>query len=65
MLDVLDLSVADDHVGAPGQDWRDQLRDVGGPILVVGVRVDDHVRAQLQGGVDSRLEGGGKPLVVG
>ena len=34
-------------------------------VLVVGVRVDDHVGAELQGGVDARLEARGEALVVG
>ena len=62
---VLDLAVADDHVGAAGEDRRDEPRDVGGPVLVVGVGVDDHVGAELQRGVDAGLEGGGEALVVG
>ena len=62
---VLDLPVADHHVGAAGEDRRDQLRDVGGPVLVVGVGVDDHVGAELQRGVEPGLEGGREALVVG
>ena len=62
---VLDLPVADHHVGPPGEDRRDEARDLGGAVLVVGVGVDDHVGAQLQRGVEAGLEGGGEALVVG
>ena len=34
-------------------------------VLVVGVGVDDHVGAELQRGVDARLEAGREALVVG
>ncbi len=40
-------------------------RDRRGVVLVVGVGVDDHVGAELQARVESRLEPGGKALVVG
>jgi hypothetical protein len=60
-----DLTVSDDHVGVPPQDRRDELGDVGRVVLVVGVGVYDHVRAELQTGVQSSLETGGQPLVIG
>ena len=59
------LAVADHHVGLAGQDRRDQLRDVGAVVLVVGVGVHDHVGAQLQAGVEARLERRRQALVVG
>ena len=59
------LAVADDHVGLAGEDRRDQLRDVGAHVLVVGVGVDDDVGAELQAGVEPRLETRREPLVVG
>ena len=65
MLDVLDLPVAHDHVGVAGDDRRHQVRDVGRAVLVVGVGVDDDVGAELERRVESRLEAGGQPLVVG
>ena len=40
------------------------LDDVGAVVLVVGVGVDDHVRAELQRRVDAGLESGGQALVV-
>ena len=65
LVDRHDLPVAHHHVGLAAQDRPHQLRDVGGLVLVVGVGVDDHVGAQLQPGVETGLEGGGQPLVVG
>ena len=65
MLDLRDPAVADDHVGLAGEDRRDQLDDVGAAVLVVGVGVDDDVGAELEAGVEARLEGGREPLVVG
>ena len=65
MLDLRHLAVADDHVGLPGEDRRDQLRDVGAAVLVVGVGVDDDVGAELQAGVEPGLEPRREPLVVG
>jgi hypothetical protein len=61
----VDLAVADDHVGGAREDRRDQLGDVGAVVLVVRVGVDDHVGAQLEPRVQSGLEAGGQPLVVG
>ena len=58
-------AVAHDHVRPPGEHRLDELRDVARVVLVVGVRVDDHVGAQLQAGVEPGLERGGEPLVVG
>ena len=65
VLDARHLAVADDHVGAPGEDRRDEPRDVRAVVLVVGVGVDDHVGAELQAGVEARLEAGREALVVG
>ena len=65
MLDRLHLAVADDQVGLAAHDRRDQLRDVGRVVLVVGVGVDDHVRAQLQRRVEPGLEALREALVVG
>ena len=56
MVDRLHLAVADDEVGVTAQDRRHQFRDIGRAVLVVGVGVDDHVRAQLQRCVEARLE---------
>ena len=61
----VDLAVADHHVGLAAQDRRDQLGDVAPVVLVVGVGVDDHVGAELEAGVETRLEARGQPLVVG
>ncbi len=65
MFDPGHLAVADDHVGAPGDDRRDEPGDVRAVVLVVGVGVDDHVGAELQGGVDAGLEARREALVVG
>jgi hypothetical protein len=64
VLDVPHVAVADDHVGPPGHDRRHQRGDGVRRVLVVGVGVDDHVGAQLQGGVEAGLERGGQALVV-
>ena len=64
MLDRHDLAVADDHVGVAGDDRRDELRDVGAVVLVVGVGVDDDVGAELERRVEPGLEAGGEALVV-
>jgi hypothetical protein len=65
VLDSRDRAVADDHVGFAGEDRGQQLRDVRAAVLVVGVGVDDQVGAELQAGVESRLECGGQAAVVG
>jgi len=64
VLDAADLAVADHHVGVSGEDRADQARDVRPVVLVVGVCIDDHVRPQLQRGVDPRLEARRQALVV-
>ena len=61
----VDLAVADHHVGLAAQDRRHQLGDVAPVVLVVGVGVDDHVGAELEAGIEPRLEARGQPLVVG
>jgi hypothetical protein len=65
VLDVPHLPVADHHVGAVGCDRLDQPGDVRGAVLAVGVGVDDHVGAQLQSGVETRLERRREPAVTG
>ena len=65
VVDLRDLAVADDHVGLAGEDRRQQLGDVGAAVLVVGVGVDDDVGAELQAGVEPRLEARREALVVG
>ena len=49
---------------SPRDDRRDELGDVGALVLVVGVGVDDHVGAELQAGVEARLERRREALVV-
>ena len=65
VLDLIDPAVADDHVGLAGEDRRDELDDVGAAVLVVGIGVDDDVGAELERGVEARLEGRREALVVG
>ena len=60
---VLHLPVADDHVRLVGEDRLDEPDDVLAAVLVVGVRVDDDVGAELGRGVDPGLEGEREPLV--
>ncbi len=64
VLDRHDLAVADDHVRAAVEDGLDELDDVAAVVLVVGVGVDDHVGAELQGRVEAGLEPRGEALVV-
>ena len=64
VLDLVGLAVADHHVGLAGEDRRDELRDVAAVVLVVGVRVDDDVGAELERRVEPRLEGRGEAAVV-
>ena len=65
VLDRVDLAIADDHVRVASEDRADELRDVRALVLVVGVGVDDHVRAELQSRVEAGLERGREALVVG
>ena len=64
VLDRPDLPIADDHVGPPRKDRLDEPLDVRGGVLVVGIRVDDDVRADLHGGVEAGVEPGGEALVA-
>ena len=57
-------AVAHDQVGLAGDDRRDQRPDVLAAVLVVAVGVDDHVGAELERGVQARLEGGREALVA-
>ena len=54
------FAIADDDVRAAAHDRRDELRDVGAGVLIVGVGVDDDVRAEAECGVDAGQEGGCK-----
>ena len=65
MLVGVHPAVADHHVGLAAQDGRDQLGDVAALVLVVGVGVDDDVGAELEPGVEPRLEARRQALVVG
>jgi hypothetical protein len=65
VLDLVGLAVADDHVGVAGEDRLDELPDVAAEVLVVGVRVDDDVGAELERRVEARLERRRQPAVVG
>src|SRR3954452_20950394 len=64
MLDRHHLAVADHHVRPPLEDRMDELGDVMAVVLVVGVRVDDDVGAELERRVEPGLEARGQPLVV-
>jgi hypothetical protein len=44
--DRVGVAVTDGDVGSAGADGLDQPRDVAAAVLVVGVGVDDDVRAQ-------------------
>jgi hypothetical protein len=65
VLYLVRLAVSDDHVRLTGEDRRHELRDVAAEVLVVRVRIDDDVGAELQRRVETRLERGGQPAVVG
>jgi hypothetical protein len=65
MRNPVGLAVADGDVGLPGDDRRDEARDIGAAVLVVRVRVDDHVGAQAQRSVDAGHERRREPAVLG
>jgi hypothetical protein len=57
--------IGDDHeIGLAFQDRPDELLDVCAVVLVVGVRVDDDVRAALQARFEAEHEGLGEAAVV-
>jgi hypothetical protein len=64
MRDAIGLSVSDHQLGAARQDRLEQALDVGRPVLVVGVGVDDDVSAELHAGVDARHEGPGQTAIL-
>ena len=47
-LDLTDRALAHHHQRLAGQDGLDQLGDVGGLVLVVGIGVDDDIRTEMQ-----------------
>ena len=61
--DRLDVAIADADVGLAGEQRRDELRDVRAGVLIVGVGVDDEVRAERERGVDARLNAAASPLL--
>ncbi len=63
MGDGRNRPVADHHLRAPLQYRLDQQRDVGGIILIVGIRVDDDVRTFRQTPLQPRHEGIGKAAI--
>src|SRR5439155_15746135 len=65
MFDVLDRAGAHDHVRLAGEDRGDQLGDVGGVVLVVGIGVHDDVRANLRDAANPAWKAAGRALVVG
>ena len=62
--DRLDAAIADHQVGLPREDRPDECRDVRCPVLIVGIRVHDHVGAEFEAGVEARLKGSSKSLVI-
>ena len=59
------LAVAHHHVRAAREDRRHEAGYVRPVVLVVGVGVHDHIRAQLQARVETGLEARREALVVG
>ena len=57
LLDPVGLAVTDHHVRLPTEDRLHEVGDVAPGVLVIGVGVDDDVRPQTQGCIESRLEG--------
>jgi hypothetical protein len=57
-------AITDDDIGLPGQDRRHQLADILAAILVIGVSVDDDVRAGCQRRIQAGGEGGRQPSVA-
>ena len=63
VLDFRDWARADRDLGFAIQDRLDELGNVLGIVLVVRIRVDDHVCAVAQAGVQACHESPGKSLV--
>ncbi len=59
-----DRAGTDHDLGRSRQDRGDELRDVIGAVLVVGVRVDDDVSACVDGGFEANEEGPGETLMA-
>jgi hypothetical protein len=64
MLDGVGLAVADDHIGLPGQNGGDELRDLPAGVLVIAIGVDNDVGPQFEAGIQPGLKGFGQPLVA-
>jgi hypothetical protein len=57
------FAIADHDLRRAPHDRRDELRDVGAGVLIVGVGVDDDVGAEAERGVDAGDERGGESAV--
>lgn len=64
MGDVFDLAVGNDNICFARQHGSHQLWNVTARILIIGVCVDDDVRAQTKCRFQSGLEGTRKPHVL-
>ena len=64
VLDLGNVSIADDDVRFAFQQRLEQRRDLAARILVVGVGIDDEVGAALERCVDAGGEGSGEPFVA-
>ena len=64
MLHIADVAVADDDVRLAALERREEPRDVGAGVLIVGVGVDDEIGAGLEARVDARHERRGQALAA-
>ena len=64
MPDLGNVSIANDDVRLAFQQRLEQRRDLAARVLVVGVGIDDEVRAPLERGVDAGGEGSREPFVA-
>ena len=61
---LIDRSSPDHELRLARQDRFNQLADVGGAVLIVGIRIDDDVRAVPHALVQARQKGGGESLIT-
>ena len=52
----LDVPIADHHIGFSADERRNQRGDISARVLIVAVRVDDEIGAELE----RRIDAGGK-----
>lgn len=63
VLDLGDGTFTDDHIGLTGDNGSDEGGDVGGVVLIIGIRIDDDVGPALHAGGKAGHEGAGEAEV--